>query len=453
MITLDSVAIPDFGIPVARPEIPAATYSKRCNEVYAAAGKDWILVYADREHMANMAHLTGFEPRFEEAVLLMGPGQQRILVVGNECQSYAVISPLPGLEIQLCQSFSLMGQDRTQSPKLSEILKGCGLRRGDSIGIVGWKYSDVEEWSFKHQAFFVPHAIIATLSDVVGDFAALADVTHVLMHPETGTRTIVDCDQIAAFEWASARASASVWRVVRETKVGMSELEAAGNFGYAGEPLSCHSMLSSASAPNPVIGLSSPSGRYICENDGITTAVGYWGGLSSRAGILSDDNSEFVSIAAKYFAGLLAWYETADIGVPGAKIFEAVVGKLAEGGLTSALSPGHLVSYDEWSHTPVRPGSTDKVQSGMLFQVDIIPSPIKAGWALNCEDGVAFADKTLREQLQARHPKMWARVLARRAFMRDKLGVDVKETILPLSSFPLCLPPLWLASNRILING
>ncbi len=44
-----------------------------------------------------------------------------------------------------------------------------------------------------------------------------------------------------------------------------------------------------------------------------------------------------------YFEGLVALYETADIGVAGGTLFDAVTGRLAEGGLGSALNPGHLV--------------------------------------------------------------------------------------------------------------
>jgi hypothetical protein len=35
-------------------------------------------------------------------------------------------------------------------------------------------------------------------------------------------------------------------------------------------------------------------------------------------------------------------------------------------------------------------------------------------------------------------------------FVRDKLGIAIKDTILPLSSTPLCLPPFWLAAGRLL---
>ena len=73
-IHLRSVDIPDFGIPLEQPAIPSSTYEARCRTLLERAGCDWVVVYADREHSANMAFLTGFEPRFEEALLLLGPG-------------------------------------------------------------------------------------------------------------------------------------------------------------------------------------------------------------------------------------------------------------------------------------------------------------------------------------------------------------------------------------------
>jgi hypothetical protein len=96
--------------------------------------------------------------------------------------------------------------------------------------------------------------------------------------------------------------------------------------------------------------------------------------------------------AADYFGGLIAWYETADIGVTGEPVFAAVTEALARDGLRSALNPGHLAGHDEWIHTPIRPGSGERIASGMPFQVDIIPTPMRDGWALDCEDGIVFAD-------------------------------------------------------------
>ncbi|MCX5516746.1 Xaa-Pro aminopeptidase [Kaistia algarum] len=452
-INLRSIQIPDFGVPLDLPPIPAAIYEARVKALYEKAGADWVVVYADREHIANMAFLTGFEPRFEEALLLLGPSERRILVVGNESQSYAPLAGLPGIEIVLSQTMSLMGQDRSSRPNLAVVLQDIGLRKGDCIGLAGWKYLAADEWDGELPSFQAPAFIVDTLRKVAGDPAAVSDATPILMHPETGLRAVVDVHQIAAGEWGSARASAAVWRIVSGVREGDSEYLATSRMGYAGEALSCHTMFASASAGAPVVGLRSPTGRVMKLGDGVTTAVGYWGGLSSRAGLFSAGDDGFLEIAKAYFRGLITWYETAEIGVAGGDLFDAVVSKLAEGSLGSALNPGHLVGYDEWVNSPVRPGSTERIASGMPFQIDVIPVPMPDNWALNCEDSVTFADEELRAELKALYPEVHARIEARRAFMADALGVTVKPSILPLSNIPLCLPPFWLASDQLLVRA
>src|SRR5205085_6631775 len=118
-VRLGDIAVPDFGLPVAVPQIPPATYERRCSAAYEAAGADWLVVYADREHFANIMFLTGFDPRFEEALLVLGPGDRRIILAGNECIDYAPLARLPKVEIVLAQSFGLMGQDRSRAPSLA----------------------------------------------------------------------------------------------------------------------------------------------------------------------------------------------------------------------------------------------------------------------------------------------------------------------------------------------
>ena len=270
------------------------------------------------------------------------------------------------------------------------------------------------------------------------------------MHPTTGLRSTIDVDQIALHEWGAARASAAVWRILTATRPGASEMEAASAMGYSGEALSAHVMYATGDARQPVIGLRSPGSRIANRGDGVTAGVGYWGGLSARAGLITDHDEAFLKTASDYFAGLVAWYETADIGVAGQAVFAAVTETLARGDLRSALNPGHLTGHDEWIHTPIRPGSDLRIASGMPFQVDIIPTPMRAGWTLNCEDEIVFADAALRAELKARHPAVAERIEARRKFVRDELGIAIRDSILPLSSTPLCLPPFWLASGRLL---
>ncbi len=74
---------------------------------------------------------------------------------------------------------------------------------------------------------------------VIGASGTLSDATPVLMHPTDGLRAIIDADQIAAFEWAAARASTAVWNMVAGVREGDDEFTAAARMGYAGDPVNC----------------------------------------------------------------------------------------------------------------------------------------------------------------------------------------------------------------------
>ncbi|MFN8541395.1 MAG: hypothetical protein U0232_28465 [Thermomicrobiales bacterium] len=86
----------------------------------------------------------------------------------------------------------------------------------------------------------------------------------------------------------------------------------------------------------------------------------------------------------------------------------------------------------------------------MPFPCDSIPVPMPPGRAVNCEDPIVFADADLRAALQARYPATWARIAARQAFMRQELGIQIKDEVLPLSTTPARLAPLWLAPGKAL---
>ena len=61
------------------------------------------------------------------------------------------------------------------------------------------------------------------------------------------------------------------------------------------------------------------------------------------------------------------------------------------------LNPGHLVSDDEWMSSPIYPDSAIRLESGMLFQVDIIPS-VPGYTGVSAEECVALADETLQKR-------------------------------------------------------
>ncbi len=435
-----------------QPLVPHEIFEIRAKAAYDSAKVDWLIVYADREHIGNMVFLTGFEPRFEEALLLLGSNGRRVLLTGNESESYAPLARLLGLTVLRSQTLSLMGQDRTAYPKISDRLKDAGLNPGDTVGLVGWKYLDASEGDDPDLAHFVPDVYVRAIQRVIGKQGHIRNSTSVLMHAETGLRAKIDVHQIAAYEWSAATCSEALWQIVTNTKEGDAEYDAVARMRYTGQPINVHTMFASAPPGEPVIGLRSPTGRRLLRGDGVTTALGYWGALSSRAGLLDTSNDAFLTKAKSYFEGLMVWYDTADIGVTGGELFAVVTGQLAKGGLNSALNPGHLTDHEEWSNSPIRPDSKEKICSGMPFQVDVIPTPMPAGQALNCEDPVIFADNALRADLAKTYPEVFSRIRARRNFMIDELGITVKDSILPLSSTPLCLPPFWLRPKLLLVN-
>ena len=454
-MTLRQIALPAAGPLPPAPPLPQAEYERRCEALYGAAATDWVAVYGDREHAANLAFCCGFDPRFEEALLLLGPAGRRVLLVGNEGLDYvAAVAGLP-LETALCQSFSLMGQPRATAPSLLAVLRAAGVGQGQHVGLVGWKYLEPEESEEPLAPAFVPAFVVETLRQAVSPGGAVGDATVHLMHPTRGLRHHNSAAQLARFAESAARASAGVLRVVRQTRPGMSEREAAALYGYTGDPLSCHLMLSAAGGDEPVIGLRSPRDRRLADGDGITTAFGLQGSLCCRAGLLraTPDQSFAERYVAPYFGAIAAWWGALRVGVTGDELHRAVLAVLEDAPFRPALNPGHLIGYDEWTHSPVRPGSDERIASGMLLQCDIIPTPLPAGHALNCEDTVAVADAGLRAELRASAPELWAQIEARRAFMREALGITLADELLPLSIAPAYLMPFWLAPELVCVVG
>jgi hypothetical protein len=196
------------------------------------------------------------------------------------------------------------------------------------------------------------------------------------------------------------------------------------------------------------------------EGDAATTAVGFWGGLCCRAGLVEQAPKQqrghaieyLEQMAIPYWTAIKTWYESIRLGASGGEIDHRVRAALESHGFGPALNLGHLTHLDEWVHTPVRPGSDDPIRSGMCLQCDIIPDNAGAGWAVNCEDTIAVADVELRAELATRYPGLWARVQARQEFMRARLGLEIGDEIIPLSATPAYLAPFWLSPEQALVS-
>jgi hypothetical protein len=448
-IELLEVAPPPLELADELPTISGAEIEARIAALRGAVDADWIVVYGDREHSANLIFLCNLDPRFEEALLVLGP-DSRTLVLGKEDVGYVPIVPID-VDVVLCPTFSLMGIDRGGGPMLEEALRQIGVGAGARIGVVGWKALQAEEWNGRRPAIFAPAFFVDTLRDIAGESGSVFDATTALTSPRTGLRTFSSADQVAIFEWGASRCSAWVHAILDAARPGVSEREAFRAAPWGGEPLSCHPVF--ASGPDVAVGLRSASSRRLELGDAAIAAIGLWGGLCARGGIIAASPQDLSSasdgylerMAVPYWRAMATWYETLELGMAGGAVFDTITALLAGEAFASSLNPGHLIHYEEWMDSPIRAGSQDPIASGMVLQSDIIPTGIRPGWTVNCEDTVAVADGGLRAEIEARHPELWARIRTRQDYIRDTLGVALRDEVLPLSCTAAYLRPLWLA--------
>jgi len=462
MIRLEKVDVPSIGVEAVMPTIGAAEYEARlagAAEAMARRGLDFLVVYGDREHFANLAFLSGFDPRFEEAVLLLDARGRRVLLVGNECLGY-VDPDGPRLPVQLFQDFSLLGQPRGDSPPLRDVFGGFGIGPGAKVGCVGWKHFPPGSGvAGGPRAIEIPSYLVDLLRELAGDAASVTNATEVLMDSAEGLRIVNSAAQIARFEYAAIRTSESVRAVIAHLTEGVSERELAAHLADGGLPHSCHAMISVGAKVKR--GLSSPSDNVARLGDPFVVAFGLWGALTCRAGAvaagpedLPSETCEFFGrLAANYFDVVACWYEHVRVGAVGGEVFEAVDGRRDPDLFEFAVNPGHSIHLDEWANSQFFRGSRIERRSGMALQMDIIPVSAGPLAYVNAEDGVALADEALRRALAEEFPDCWRRIAARRDFMRDALGIDLDESVLPLSNTPAVLAPYLLRPDRVFVQA
>jgi Xaa-Pro aminopeptidase len=421
------------------------------------AGLTHLVVYGDREHFANIAYLTGFDPRFEEALLILPPDRAPLLVVGNECEDYVPVSPLFGasqLRRERFQSFSLISQPRGESRLMREILGDEGVGPGAQVGCVGWKYFADDEHPDGAHAIDLPSYLADTLRSLAGH-DAVCNATALLMHPRDGLRARCSATEIAYFEYTNGLASEGMKRMLFALREGMTDSAVVRAAQMDGEPLGCH--VAFATGERKHLGLTSPSGQVIRRGEPLSTNLCYWGANSCRAGWIATEEEELPAaardyvdaFAGPYFTAMVAWCRQLRIGTPGGELDRLIREQLPFDRFGITLNAGHLIHLDEWLSSPVYPGSTDPIQSGMVMQSDIIPSsPVYASSRM--EDGFAVADQALRTELTDRFPDLMARCQARRAFMCDQLGFELADEILPLSNIPGLVPPFLLEPRSVL---
>jgi len=452
MARLAEISLPEFKVPDPAPILLEQIYPARLERLRARMderGLDRLVIYADREHSANLAYLTGFDPRFEEAVLVVGRTEVPGILVGNECYGLAGAAPLP-MRRHLFQDLSLPSQPRDGSRRLFEILGDESIARGTRVGVIGWKsYADPARIE-------VPAFLVDELRRLTGTGGVVENAADLLMNPGDGLRVINEVEQLAAFEYAACQTSNGVRQLMFGLRAGMTEREAVRLLDWNGSPLSCHLMLSSG--PRARFGLLSPGDRRIEPGDPFTVAFGIWGALNCRAGFVVEDASglpadigDYVErLVAPYFTAVAEWYGALRVGQTGGTLQEIVDRHLGDPFFGVSLNPGHQIHLDEWVNSPISRGSSIQLRSGMALQVDIIPATGSEYFTTNIEDGIALADESLRAAFAAGYPAAWERIQARRRFMADVLGIDLHPDVLPFSNIPAYLSPFLLRPDRAL---
>jgi len=449
---LIETAWPEFPGAIEPPVAPVEEFQSRIDRLRARMeelGLSHVVVYGDREHFANLAYLTNFDPRFEEALLVIGAESKPFLLVGNECDGYLPISPLfqhGDLRTERFQPFSLLDQPRGHSRSLEDIFHGEKIAAGSRVGCAGWKY-----YGDPHQ-MDVPSYLVDVLRGIVG-FDNVTDATKLLVHPGEGLRSNCSPAEIALFEYSNIKASEAMKRIHFALRCGMTDRDLVEEARYDGTPLACHLTLKTGPSR---ISLASPNGSRIEKGHTWSANISFWGSNICRAGWIAEDAQDLPSraqdyvsaFAGPYFEAMAEWLNHLRIGQPGGVLYRLIQERLPFDRFGIFLNPGHLIHLDEWLSSPIYEGSDIRIRAGMVIQTDVIPSS-PVFFSTRMEDGVAIVDGALREELQRRFPECYARCQARRRFVQETLGIALPEEVLPLSNMACIVPPYLLRPEQI----
>ena len=398
-------------------------------------GLDTLLIYGDREHGANFAYLTGFEPRFEESVLVLHKDGSCYLLLGNENLKMAEYSFIKA-EVVHVPYFSLPCQPMGEGKTLAELAASAGIRDHTKIGGAGWKYFTGRKGE-ENKLFDVP----AFIMDAVRQINAHGEIVHaggIFLNPRSGVRNVVNANELAHYEFGAGLASARLLEAYNSIEPGKTEMEIADQLSAYGQPVSVTTIC--ATGDRFTNGVVFPRDKKIALGDKFSMTIGLRGGLSSRASYVAGSREDLPpgvrdymeKVAIPYYRAAAVWFEMIGIGVNCGDVYRKIEETLPKEEYHWTLNPGHFTGQEEWTVSPFYPESPVVLQSGMLLQMDIIPSVPGYGGA-GAEDGVAVADEKLQKEIGERYPQTWARMKKRKEYMRDCLGICLKDEVFPMS--------------------
>ena len=456
MIKLKEVEAPkpeEGLIPVMLSDETMQNRKARLLENMQKDGFDAVVVYADLEHGSNFEYLCGFLPRFEEALLILHANGKAFMVLGNENLNKAGKARIEAVPIHM-PHFSLPNQPMQTEKSVAQILASCELEDAGKIGLIGWKNftSHVED---NHLLFDLPYFLVEALKTVCGK-AQFANAAYLLIG-ENGVRTTNNANEFAHYEYGAALAGNCILKTMDRLKVGKTEMEMAETLAADGQRHSVVTIMATGARFEKANLY--PGNKQIQCGDKISITTGFKGGLQSRAGYavecaeqLPEKEQDYLkAVAIPYFQAVKTWLETIKIGINGNDLYEAVEAVLPKEDYGWTLNPGNLCADEEWMSSPIYPQSEETLQSGMLFQIDIIPS-VNGYGGVSCESGILLADEQLRKAIAKEYPAVWERIVKRRAYMQEVLGIRIQEDVLPTSMATAYLRPYLLKKEMALAS-
>lgn len=410
---------------------------------------DSIVVWADLEHGNNFEYLVGFLPRFEEALLVLHKDGTAEIVLGNENLNKASKSRIPVTPVHM-PHFSLPNQPMKTDKSVSEILEQCNLSQDKKVGLVGWK-----NFTSKHdensELFDLPAFIVEALKKNLPD-TKFINATFIFIG-ENGARCTNNANEFAHYEFGAALAGNCILKAMDKLDVNVSEMEVADELDAGGQTHSVVTIMATGARFEKANMY--PTNKKIKLADPLSITTGFKGGLQSRGGYAVHDESELPenlkgyldAVAKPYFNAVVHWLENIHIGMKGRELYDSIENVLPKEKYGWTLNPGHLCADEEWLSSPVYPESEEVLKSGMLFQIDIIPSVSGFG-GISCESGVMIADKELRDSIASEYSEIWDRIVKRQEYMRNELGIQISDEILPTSMATAYCKP-WLLNKEM----
>ena len=433
------------------------TMLARKNKILAGMteeGFDALIIYADKEHGGNFEYLTGFIPRFEEGLLILDKKGQATAILGNENLKMASHSRL-AVSLKHCPYFSLPNQPMDNEKSLEELFVEVGLDKMTKIGLVGWKMFS-SALADNKKLFDLPYFIVDAIKNSASTHARLENAAHLFISGDKGARSTNNENEIAHYEYGANLASNCILNAMDAVEPDISEAELGSYLTAEGQYNTV--VVIATTGPRFEKANLYPTYKRLEKGLPLSLTTAFKGGLSSRTGFVITDESELPAnqsdyldrIAKPYFAAIATWLERIAINLPGSELYNIVEEVLPQDRYGWHLNPGHLTSDEEWMSSPIYKNSAEILKSGMIFQLDIIPS-VQGYTGTSAEECIALADESLQKKIQSTYPELWQRITIRRNYIINTLNIKLSKDVLPLSNTVAYLRPFLLAKNKSLI--